>query len=144
MTAPTANVDAHPRRRGRSVLAVFLGFIAVVILSLGTDQILHVFKVYPPWGVPMWDPGLNALALSYRVVFTIAGGYIAARFAPYAPMRHAVALGIIGLIPGAAGAIYAVTKSDLGPSWYPIALALVGLPCCWIGGALYRSRHPEL
>jgi 4-amino-4-deoxy-L-arabinose transferase-like glycosyltransferase len=143
MTAPLTGAPTHPRRRGRSVFAVFLGFIAVVILSLGTDQILHVLKVYPPWGVPMWEPSLNALALSYRIVYTIAGGYIAARFAPYAPMRHAVALGIVGLIPGFAGAIYAVTKSNLGPSWYPIALAIVGLPCCWIGGALYQARHPE-
>lgn len=96
---------AQPRRLGRSVAAVFLGFIAVVILSLGTDEVLHLLKVYPPWGVPMWDPGLNLLALSYRIVYTILGGYIAAKFAPYEPMRHALALGIIGLVPGAAGAI---------------------------------------
>jgi hypothetical protein len=128
---------------GRSVFAVFLGFIAVVILSLGTDQALHVLNVYPPWGQPMWDPGLNALALAYRIVFTIIGGYIAARFAPYAPMRHALALGVIGLIPAVGGAIYGISRGDLGPSWYPIALAIVGLPCCWIGGLLYGARHPE-
>ena len=143
MTAPTGTADTPPRRLGRSVWAVFLGFIAVVILSLGTDQILHVFKVYPPWGVPMWDPLLNALALGYRIVFTVIGGYIAARFAPYAPMRHAVALGIIGLIPGAAGAVFAISRPDFGPIWYPIALAIVGLPCCWVGGLLYQAKHPE-
>jgi hypothetical protein len=136
-------MGTRPRRLGRSVFAVFLGFIAVVILSLGTDQVLHVLNVYPPWGQPMWDPGLNALALAYRIVFTIIGGYIAARFAPYAPMRHALALGIIGLIPGVGGAIYGISRGDLGPSWYPIALAIVGLPCCWIGGLLYGARHPE-
>jgi hypothetical protein len=137
------NTISPPRRAGRSVLAVFLGFIVVVILSLGTDQLLHVLKVYPPWGVPMWDPGLNALALSYRIVYTIIGGYVAARFAPYAPMRHAVALGIIGLIPATAGAVYAISRADLGPSWYPILLAIAGLPCCWLGGFLYLARHPE-
>jgi hypothetical protein len=143
MTASPTNTGARPRRLGRSVAAVFVGFITVVILSLGTDQVLHVLKVYPPWGQPMWDPGLNGLALAYRIVFTIAGGYVAARLAPYAPMRHALALGIIGLVPGVAGAIYGINRGDLGPSWYPIALAVVGLPCCWIGGALYRARHPE-
>jgi hypothetical protein len=142
MTASATNTGTSPRRVGRSVFAVFLGFMAVVILSLGTDQVLHVLNVYPPWGQPMWDPGLNALALAYRIVFTIIGGYIAARFAPYAPMRHALALGIIGLIPAVGGAIYGINRGDLGPSWYPIALAIVGLPCCWIGGLLYGARHP--
>ena len=143
MTIPVTNPTANPRRPGRSVAAVFLGFIAVVILSLGTDQLLHVLKVYPPWGVPMWEPGLNLLALSYRIVYTVIGGYIAARFAPYSPMHHALALGIVGLVPGVGGAIYAISRSDLGPSWYPIALAIVGLPCCWLGGVIYRARHPE-
>ena len=65
------NTGAHPRRRWRSVGAVFLGFITVVVLSLGTDQLLHVLKVYPPWGQPMYDPGLNLLALSYRIIYTV-------------------------------------------------------------------------
>ena len=143
MTTPMPNTGDHPRRLGRSVLAIFLGFIAVVILSLGTDEVLHLLKVYPPWSVPMRDPGLNALALSYRIVFTILGGYIAARYAPYAPMRHAVILGVVGLVPGAGGVVVSIMKPDLGPSWYPIALAIVGLPCCWLGGALYRAKHPE-
>ena len=143
MTSPVTNPTANPRRLGRSAAAVFLGFIVVVILSLGTDQLLHVLKVYPPWGVPMWNPGLNLLALSYRIVYTVIGGYIAARFALYAPMRHALALGIFGLIPAAGGVIFAISRPNLGPSWYPIALAIVGLPCCWLGGVIYLARHPE-
>ena len=86
MTIPMTKTTTHPRRLGRSVGAVFLGFITVVILSLGTDQVLHVLKVYPPWGVPMYDSGLNLLALSYRIVYTIVGGYIAAKFAPPTPL----------------------------------------------------------
>ena len=143
MTAPVTNTNANPRPLGRSVLAIFLGFIAVVILSLGTDEVLHLLKVYPPWNQPMRSPGLNSLALGYRIVYTVIGGYIAARYAPYAPMRHAVILGIVGLIPGAGGVVVSIMKPDLGPSWYPIALAIVGLPCCWLGGVLYRARHPE-
>lgn len=143
MTAPQTSTNAQPRRLGRSVLAIFLGFIAVVILSLGTDEVLHLLKVYPPWNQPVRSPGLNGLALGYRIVYTIIGGYIAARYAPYAPMRHAVILGIVGLIPGAGGVVVSIMKPDLGPSWYPIALAIAGLPCCWLGGVLYRARHPE-
>jgi hypothetical protein len=133
-------VTKQPRRRWRSAAAIFLGFVAVVVLSLGTDQVLHVLNVYPPWGEPMDDTGLLLLALAYRIVYTIAGGYIAARLAPSAPMRHAVILGLIGLVPGMAGVMAAVS-ADLGPVWYPVALALSGLPCCWLGGVVHRATQ---
>jgi hypothetical protein len=135
-----ANVTQQPRGRWRSAGAILLGFVAVVVLSLGTDQVLHMLKVYPPWSEPMNDPRLLLLALTYRVVYTVAGGYIAARLAPSAPMRHAVILGLIGLVPGTAGVI-AAAGADLGPLWYPIALALTGLPYCWLGGVLHRSTR---
>ena len=34
MTAQTTSVKTPPRQLGRSILAVFLGFLAVVVLSL--------------------------------------------------------------------------------------------------------------
>ena len=84
---------------GRSIVAVVAGFLAVVGLSLATDQLFHVLEVYPPWGQPMNDTGDNLLALSYRVVYTVLGGFITARLAPRAPMRHVMILGIIGSSP---------------------------------------------
>ena len=112
----------------------------MVVLSLVTDQLLHVVNVYPPWGQPMYDPRLNALALSYRIVYTILGGYITASLAPFSPMRHVWVLATIGVIAGIAGVI-ATAPLHLGPTWYPVALALTALPCTWLGGVLYRSRH---
>ena len=141
MTIPMTTTSTHPRRLWRSTGAVLLGFVAVAVLSLGTDQVLHVLQVYPPWNQPMFDPGLNLLALAYRCVYTVVGGYIAARLAPHNPMRHAVALGVLGLVVGGVGAIVTISKYDLGPDWYPIALALTGLPCTWFGGVLHRVRH---
>ncbi len=140
MTVPVTGSGAHPRRLLRSAAAVLSGFVAVVVLSLGTDQVLHVLQVYPPWGQPMFDPGLNLLALAYRSVYTVVGGYIAAKLALHNPMRHALALGIVGLVFGGVGAIVTITKYDLGPDWYPIALALTGLPLSLLGGALHRSK----
>jgi len=137
-----AVVAGQPRRRWRSVAAILLGFVTVVVLSVGTDQVLHVLNVYPPWGVPMRDTGLLLLALAYRAVYTVAGGYIAARLAPSAPMRHAVILGLIGLIPGTAG-IIAAASTDLGPLWFPVALNLSGLPCCWLCGLLHRATQRQ-
>jgi hypothetical protein len=121
---------------------VLLGFVAVVVLSLGTDQVLHVLGVYPPWGQPMRERGLNLLALAYRTVYAVIGSAIAARLAPRNPMRHALILGAIGFVLSLAGAM-AARKMDLGPAWYPIALVLTALPCAWLGGALYRGRGAE-
>lgn len=132
--------QARWRSRLRSVATIFFGFVAVVVLSVGTDQILHLLRIYPPWDEPMRDTGLLLLALSYRMIYTVVGGFIAAWLAPEAPMRHAVILGIIGLLPGAGG-IAAGAAMDLGPLWYPIALALTGLPCCCLGGVLYRATR---
>jgi hypothetical protein len=56
-------------------------------------------------------------------------------------MRHALALGIIGFAVAAAGAIVAITTYDLGPDWYPIALALTALPCTWLGGVLHGATR---
>ena len=127
----------------RSTMAVFVGFISVAVLSLGTDQVLHVLEIYPPWGTPMHDPSLNVLALSYRIIYTILGGSITASLAPHAPMRHVIVLGIIGFVAGSAGAITAITVADLGPVWYPIALALTAFPGVWLGGVLHGVRHPS-
>lgn len=143
MTTQETVMNAQPRRLLRSAVAVFSGFFAVAALSLGTDQILHVLKVYPPWGQPMNAPSLNLLALAYRTVYGVAGSYIAAKLAPRSPMAHALALGFAGLVLSTAGAITAITMSDLGPNWYPISLALTALPCAWLGGILHRAGRAE-
>jgi len=130
-----------PGRRAWSVAAVVAGFGSVAALSLATDQLLHVLEVYPPWGEPMHDPALNLLALFYRILYTILGGYLTASLAPYAPMRHVIVVATLGLIAGSAGAIAAISMADLGPDWYPIALALTEFPCVWLGGVLHRVRQ---
>jgi hypothetical protein len=131
-----------PRRLWRSTGAVAAGFVAVVVLSLGTDQVLHWLRVYPPWGQPMAG-SLFLLATAYRIVYSVLGGYITARLAPHAPLGHALILGLIGLVPGAGGVMVAIAKPELGPLWYPVALAVTGLPCAWLGGVLYRQPgHP--
>jgi hypothetical protein len=132
--------NMHPRRLLRSAAAVLLGLSVIFVLSLVTDQVLHMLEVYPPWGQPMYDTGDNLLALGYRIVYSVAGCYIAARFAPRNPMHHALALGIVGVVLSLVGLMAAI-KMDLGPIWYPIALVLTALPCAWLGGVL-RRRGP--
>lgn len=147
---PTASLASspsslpQPRRLGRSAAALGAGFATLVALSLGVDQLLHVFGVYPPWGQPMFSPALNALALGYRLVFDTLGCFVTARLAPRAPMAHALALGACGLVLSLIPLAAAEQVRALGPLWYPALLAASSLPTAWLGGRLAarRADHP--
>jgi hypothetical protein len=126
----------HPRRILRSIGAVLAGVLAVIILSLGTDVVLHATGIYPPWFQPMAD-GLWLLATAYRIVYGVAGGYIAARPAPDQPMAHALALGVVGLVISIAGVAANWNKGpEYGPKWFALALIAMAIPCAWVGGNL--------
>jgi hypothetical protein len=140
MQATATKMSTQPRSLLRSTGALLAGFFTVVVLSLATDQLLHVLNVYPPWGQPMHEPRLNLLALSYRIVYTVLGSYIAAWLAPRNPMRHALILGVIGFVVGSAGA-FATIPMNLGPAWYPIAIAVTAIPCAWVGGKLAEMQY---
>ncbi len=131
MTEPQA-----ARHIGRSVLALLAGFVVVVVLSILTDVILHAAGVYPPLGQPAPD-GLLALATIYRTIFGIAGSYVTARLAPYAPMGHALIGGAIGLVLALAGAVATWSHPEkFGAHWYPVALVVLALPTAWAGGKI--------
>ncbi len=116
----------------RSVLAVLAGVVFVVAASTGTDVALEN-SVLPQMNSPSAPPGVLALALAYRTVFGVAGGWIAARLAPSRPMTHAIVLGVIGTLAALAGVVVAW---GYGQHWYPIALVVLALPQSWLGGRL--------
>ena len=131
-TRPTRNIP-------RSIGAIFAGFAFVLIVTLVTDQLLHVTGVFPPWGGSMagYDAAL-LLATAYRIVYGIAGSYVTARLAPDRPMQHALLGGFIGVALSIVGA--AVTWNGgpaFGPHWYPLALIVTALPTAWAGGKLH-------
>jgi hypothetical protein len=120
----------------RRMSAVVAGFVAVVVLSLGTDAVLHGTGVFPGWGEPMGN-ALFLLATAYRTVYGIAGGYVAARLAPDRPMTHALILGIVGVVVSMAGAVATWNAGPaFGPRWYPLGLIVIALPTAWAGGKL--------
>ena len=127
----------------RRIGAVFAGMLAVFILSIATDAVLHATGVFPPWGEPMSD-ALFLLATAYRIVFGIAGGYIAARLAPDRPMQHALVYGAIGLVLSIAGAVATWNAGPaFGPRWYPLAPVATAMPCAWAGGRLRGMQLPR-
>ena len=126
----------RPLRIGRSIGALFAGFVAVVILSLGTDAALHAAGIFPALGQPMSN-ALLLLATAYRTVYGIFGSYVTARLAPYRPMQHALLGGSVGLVLSIVGAVMAWNKAAmLGPHWYPLALVATAMPCAWAGGKI--------
>ena len=122
----------------KSVWAVFAGVLFVIIVTTIVDVLLHVTGVYPPKSQPMTD-ALALLATAYRVVISIGGAWLTAKLAPRDPMKHALILGAVGVVLGTIGAV-ATWNLGLGPRWYPIALVVLAIPQCWLGGKLYERR----
>jgi hypothetical protein len=121
-------------RFGRSVGAVLAGLVTVIVSHTGTDAILHASGIYPESGKVMSD-GLFALAATYRILFTILGGYVTARLAPSKSLEHALVLGGIGSVLALAGLLATFGRGpEFGPVWYPLALVVTALPSCWLGG----------
>lgn len=132
-------VSETPRPLRRSIGAVIAGFVTVLVTHTGTDAILHAAAVFPT-DAPMSNQ-LFGLALAYRVVFTVLGGYVTARLAPYKPLRHAFVLGALGLLGAGAGlAATLVSTPRLGPVWYPLALLLLTPPACLLGARFFGNR----
>src|SRR5262245_17023600 len=116
-TVSTPSDAVRPRRPWRSVGAVFGGLAATFVATTAIDVILHALGVFPPFPQRMAD-GLFALALAYRIPLNAGGAYVAARLAPSDPQRHALALGVMGVMLATFGA---VAFGKLGPAWYSMA-----------------------
>jgi hypothetical protein len=131
----------RPRRILRRLGAVLAGLVAVFILDVGIDVILHATGIYPPWLTPM-RTSLWALAIAYRMGDAVIGSYIVARLAPDRPLQHAVAFGAIGVVLSTAGVVGTWNRGpEFGPRWYPLALVVVALPCAWLGGKLRQMQE---
>ncbi len=136
MSDNTNQIDPSPFK---SLGAIVAGFIATVVITTLVDMIMHQTGVFPSFDVVMSDE-LFMLALSYRIILNSFGCFIAAKLAPYFPMKHAFALGIFGMIMAGVGAYM---MWDKGPVWYSIANILIALPCAWIGGKLYEKQSKK-
>lgn len=118
----------------KSIWAVVAGFLTVVVLSVATDAVLEGIGFFPPATQPeAYESWMLFLALVYRTVFTVFGGFVAAKLAPSKPMNHVIVLAVIGTIAGIGGV---VAGWNLSENWYPIALAVLAFPSVYYGGKL--------
>ena len=125
----------------RSIGAVVAGVLFIIVVTTLVDIVLHAAHVYPPMNERLSD-GLALLATAYRVVISIGGAWLTARLAPQKPMKHALILGGVGTVLGLAGVV-ATWNLGLGPHWYPIALAVLAIPQCWVGGRIYELQSRQ-
>jgi hypothetical protein len=122
----------------KSIGAVIAGFLTVAVLSIATDAIVEALGIFPPQSDPnavVW--WMLVIALTYRTVYTVLGGYITAWLAPNNTMRHVWILAFLGLLGGTAGLI---SHLDTPQLWYPIMLVVLAIPSVWFGGYLYMTR----
>jgi uncharacterized protein YndB with AHSA1/START domain len=126
----------------KSIGAIVAGFLTVVILSTGTDYVLETLGIFPPASeAGLFIPWMLGLALAYRTVYTVLGGYVTAWLAPEKPMRLVHILAVLGTIGGIAGI---VAGWNLSQHWYPIALAVLAYPSVWLGGRLNEKLRTNI
>jgi hypothetical protein len=122
----------------RSILSIVAGIIFVTVVTTLVDLVLYVNGVFPQSDQPLSD-ALAILATSYRVIIGIIGAWLTARLAPYKPMKHALILGLTGT--GLGLVVIAVSwGKEIGPAWYPIAVAVLAIPQSWAGGQLFEIQ----
>jgi hypothetical protein len=122
----------------RSIGAIVTGFILIGVLAFGTDAALRnsVPRFFGP-DDRVTDVSLLMFVLFYVFVYATFGCWLTARLAPSRPMRHALILGVLGLVFNVVGT---VQMWHTAPAWYHVvALALV-MPAAWLGGWI-RERQ---
>jgi surface polysaccharide O-acyltransferase-like enzyme len=129
----------QPRRILRSIGAVVAGLLFVIVVTTITDVLMHAAGIFPPVGQAMAD-SLFLLAIAYRTIFGIAGGYITGRIAPHSPMKHALVLGMIGFVLGTVGTLATWNRGpEFGPKWYAIVVVVIAIPTALIGGKFAKN-----
>lgn len=134
------NETRPPHRTLRSIGALLAAIIVGIVLSVGTDAVLHAAGILPPLGQPTSDP-LLLLATLYRTLYAVLGSYLGARLAPDRPMMHALVLGVLGVIANLVGAAVMWNHpAVVDHRWYALVLAGLAMPSAWLGGRLFTMQ----
>lgn len=125
-------------RPGRTILAVFVGYLSLIVCDLFGGALLA--------GALHQRSG-SAIVIGGEFVVFISGiiaGAVTARLAPARPLSHAGALGLaIVCVSVLSAAVSKPVPHQVFPSWYPYAAALLGGAGAFVGGALAaRSTRP--
>jgi hypothetical protein len=122
----------------KSIVAVIVGLFANGVITIGTDMSMSKAGFFPPFGTGFYETSLVLLALSYRTLFAVLGGYITARLSPSKPMLHVKWLVGVGTVIG----IFSAVGGWNGfPHWYLVAIVLCSIAATWLGGKLGAQQY---
>ncbi len=125
---------------GRSIVAIVIGFVLIGALAVGADAAFHVLRPgYFTADGGTTTPVALLIMLAYVFVFATLGCYITGRLAPNRPLRHAMILGVLGLVFNVVGTI---RLWHTAPAWYHVAALLMVLPAAYLGGFIAERRSP--
>lgn len=122
----------------RSVLAVVLGIVTLTALSflieaLADPLLLRAFPhALPDHAALEHSVGVRTLVSAYGAACIAVGGYVSAWVAGRAPVRHALAMGLVQCAL-TLYAMHALTGVH-APSWVWITSAAMAVPAACIGG----------
>jgi hypothetical protein len=129
----------------RTILSILAGIVVLTVAAFAIEAAVNPLLL---WLFPRELPGPEALAsnpwvkvlmFSYGFLCVAAGGYVAARLARRAPIKHAAAMGIVqaGL----------TILAMLSPEGYHasrlqwIVTAVLSVPSALVGGILCKRRQ---
>jgi hypothetical protein len=121
----------------RSIAAVAAGFALLAIgVMIATNVAVGLMLPTPEAGP---TPAYLAVNLAYSAAFAVAGGYVTAKAAPYAPRVHVLALAGLLLLLGLAalvGTAASGATQPQQPAWYPYVVLVLGPAGAILGGYL--------
>ena len=123
----------------RSALAVLAGFLLIAFLSFAVDALARAALPgsFGPDG-RVTSTGTLLFYVSAAVAYTIAGGYATGRLAPSRPVRHAIWLGVVGLVVGVAASL---SLWSTAPAWYHVLGWVLVVPSALVGGRLAEQAR---
>ena len=124
----------------RSLLAVALGYVVMLVAFLGAETALTAVapELIPQKGRPT-DPLYFVFQLTTGFFFISIGGYVTAMLAGRSEMKHALGLGALSI---AMSIVSRLQYPGEEPLWYSIALMFLAIPAALVGG-YYRARQLE-
>ncbi|HEX8492046.1 MAG TPA: hypothetical protein VF658_04335 [Pyrinomonadaceae bacterium] len=126
----------------RSILAVIAGSVTWMVTALGMDTIL--MSLTPHWFGPngkVESVPLMLFMMSYSLLFSALGGYVAALIARRKEILHAFVLGVIQLLMGIVATIYFF---DTAPLWWHLTFLALLIPANVFGGWLRLNQKDKL
>lgn len=126
----------------RSILAVIAGSLTWMVTALGMDTIL--MSLAPQWFGPngkVESVPLMLFMMSYSLLFSALGGYVAALIAQRKEILHAFVLGVLQLLMGIVATIYFF---DTAPLWWHLTFLTLLIPANIFGGWLRQTQKDKL